>query len=57
MPFGLSLACVKADAATLFSALDDFGLLKILLALDATDFEVFSFFAMVINSASKTSEN
>lgn len=43
---GLSLACVSADAATLFCAGVDFGLDKILLALEATVGLVFSFFAM-----------
>lgn len=44
--FGLSLDCVSADAATLFCARVDFGLDKILLALEATAGLVFSFFAM-----------
>jgi hypothetical protein len=42
----LSLVCVKAEAATLFAADDDFGLLKILDALLATPLEVCSFFAI-----------
>jgi len=36
-------ACVRADPATLFFALVDFGLRRIFAALLATDFEVFSF--------------
>tara|TARA_Y100000780_G_scaffold190409_1_gene178145 strand:- start:785 stop:973 length:189 start_codon:yes stop_codon:yes gene_type:complete len=42
----LSGACVKADAATLFIALEDDGLFKILDALEATAFDVFSFLAI-----------
>ena len=39
-------ACVRADAATDFAALPEFGLLRIFEALLATLFEVFSFFAI-----------
>jgi len=35
--------CVRAEAATLFAAALDFGLLRILAAFDATAFEVTSF--------------
>lgn len=41
----MSLACVKAEAATLFAAFDEFGLLRILDALLATPLEVCSFLA------------
>ena len=37
---------VNAEPATLFSAFVDLGSLKILAALEATDFEVFSFLAI-----------
>lgn len=40
----LFAACVSADAATLFCAGVDFGLDRILLALDATDGDVCSDF-------------
>lgn len=40
--------CVKADAATDFTSLDDLGLLNNLDALLATDFDVFSFFAIFL---------
>jgi len=45
----LSLACVKADAATLFTVFDVFLLDNNFEALDATDFDVCSFldFAMI----------
>jgi hypothetical protein len=43
--FGLSFACVKAEAATLFSSFVEFLSLKIFDALDAISLEVFSFFA------------
>ena len=46
----LSGACVKAEPATLFAALLDFGFLRILAALEATDFEVFSFLAIILHS-------
>lgn len=42
--FLLSAACVSADAATDFTVLDDLGSFNNLAALEATDFEVFSFF-------------
>lgn len=45
-PFFLSGACVKAEAATLFTVFEDFGSLKSLPAFEATDFDVFSFFAI-----------
>ncbi|GEM_PF-6640656 len=41
----LSAACVRADAATDFTALDDFGLLNSFDAVVATLELVFSFFA------------
>lgn len=43
--FGAALlgACVSADAATRLTAADDFGSRSNLLAVDATDFDVFSF--------------
>lgn len=41
--------CVKADAATDFTSLDDLGLLNNLDALLATDFDVFSFFAIFLS--------
>jgi hypothetical protein len=37
---------VSADAATLLAAFVDVGLRKILAAFEATDFDVFSFFAI-----------
>lgn len=40
-------AWVSAEAATLFAALDERGFERILLALDATAADVFSFLAMV----------
>lgn len=43
----LLAVCVSAEAATLLTAGGDFGLLKSLLALDATDGEVFSFVGLV----------
>lgn len=44
----LSGACAKADAATDFSAFVDLGSLSIFDALLATDFEVFSLFAIFV---------
>jgi hypothetical protein len=44
LAFGLSLACVSTDAATLFAIADDFLFDKILLAFEATAALVFSFF-------------
>ena len=41
---------MRADAATLFCADVDFGLLRIFDALDATDGDVFSFLAIVVLS-------
>jgi hypothetical protein len=43
--FGLLGACVNADAATLFTALEVFGSLSSLAAADATAFDVCSFLA------------
>ena len=45
--FFLSAACVKAEAATDFIAFVDLGSFSIFEALLATDFEVFSFFAIL----------
>lgn len=42
----LSRTCVRAEAATLLAALLDLGLRRIAEALEATDFDVCSFFAM-----------
>jgi len=49
--FFLFGACVNAEAATDFTALEDLGFFKSLEALLATDFDVFSFlfFAIVLN--------
>jgi len=44
-------ACVSADAATLLTVGDDCGLRSSLLALDATDGEVFSFSGLVAMNA------
>ncbi len=44
--FFLSGACVRADAAALFAAFDDFGLRSTLPAFEAARFPVFSFRAI-----------
>lgn len=48
LPFFLALSAVwvSAEAATLFTVLDAFGSFNSLLALLATDFDVFSFLAI-----------
>jgi hypothetical protein len=43
-----SLACVRAEAATLFAAFDDLGLRRTLDAFEATLLDVCSFFAIFI---------
>jgi hypothetical protein len=45
-------ACVRADAATLFTALGVLGLLSSLLAFDATDDDVRSLLAMPLHHLS-----
>jgi hypothetical protein len=48
-PFGFPPArCVNADAATDFTAADDFGLLNSLAALDATRAEVCSLMGFLV---------
>jgi hypothetical protein len=42
----LSGACVKADPATILAACEDLGFASIFAAFEATDLDVFSFFAM-----------
>ncbi len=46
--FPLFRACVKAEAATLLTAFEVLGLLNNLEALEATDFDVDSFFDFAI---------
>ena len=46
--FFLSGAWVSADAATLLTVFEDLGLLRSLLALEATPLDVLSFFLAIV---------